>query len=290
MKNKKLYRTLIRLFSKLIKRNKHLPKFLRSCLLLFVVIAAMIYLRANTNGHLYNPIILEDIRTESEVPPEQTVQNIPPGSDADGTEAPQTGSEIYYGTDDLPPYSGMPYVEVNGNIPFFSDEDLTTESYEYYGDLDDLGRCTMTMACIGEDIMPTEERGSIGSVRPSGWHTVKYDIVDGLYLYNRCHLIGYQLAGENANVKNLITGTRYLNVTGMLPFENQVSDYVHATGCHVLYRVTPVFTGDNLVADGVLMEARSVEDGGEGVTFCVFAYNVQPGIWIDYSTGDSGVE
>lgn len=192
--------------------------------------------------------------------------------------------------DDIPAYSGSPYVTVNDNVPYFTDADLTTTSYESYSDLDSLGRCGVAVANIGQDIMPTEERGSIGSVKPSGWHTVKYDVVDGNYLYNRCHLIGYQLSGENANEKNLITGTRYLNVDGMLPFENMVADYVQETGNHVLYRVTPIFDGDNLLASGVLMEAMSVEDEGEDILFCVYCYNVQPGVGIDYATGDSWLE
>jgi len=187
----------------------------------------------------------------------------------------------------IPPFSGEPYVAINGNAPFFVEEEYTTESYEYYSELDELGRCGVTEACIGIDIMPTEDRGDIGSVKPSGWHSVKYDIVDGKYLYNRCHLIGFQLAGENANKKNLITGTRYLNIEGMLPFENMVADYVQETENHVLYRVTPIFEGDDLVAQGVVMEGWSVEDGGDGICFCVFAYNAQPGITIDYATGDS---
>ena len=192
--------------------------------------------------------------------------------------------------EEIPEFSGEPYVAVNGNVPFFMPEEITDESYEYYSELDELGRCGVTMACIGIDIMPTEERGEIGSVKPTGWQSVKYDIVDGKYLYNRCHLIGFQLAGENANKRNLITGTRYLNIEGMLPFENLVADYVQETKNHVLYRVTPIFEGDNLVAHGVLMEGYSVEDEGEGVCFCVYAYNAQPGIIIDYQTGDSREE
>ena len=192
--------------------------------------------------------------------------------------------------EEIPEFSGAAYVAVNGNVPFFMPEEITDESYEYYSELDELGRCGTTMACIGIDIMPTEERGEIGSVKPSGWHSVKYDIVDGKYLYNRCHLIGFQLAGENANKRNLITGTRYLNIEGMLPFENLVADYVQETKNHVLYRVTPIFEEDNLVAHGVLMEGYSVEDEGEGVCFCVYAYNAQPGIHIDYKTGNSREE
>lgn len=188
----------------------------------------------------------------------------------------------------VPAFSGKPYVALDDNQPHFSAKDKKRRSaYESYAPLDSLGRCGVAFACLCKETMPTEKRGEIGQVRPSGWHTVKYDTVDGKYLYNRCHLIGYQLTAENANVKNLITGTRYLNVQGMLPFENLTADYVKETGNHVMYRVTPVFEGNNLVASGVLMEAESVEDQGEGVLFCVYVYNVQPGIAIDYATGES---
>lgn len=187
----------------------------------------------------------------------------------------------------VPAYSRQAYVPVNNNVPFFTDTEIETESFETYSPLDGLGRCGVAYASVGQDLMPTQDRGSIGQVKPTGWHTVKYDNVDGKYLYNRCHLIGYQLTAENANEENLITGTRYLNIEGMLPFENLVADYVKETGNHVMYRVTPVFEGKNLVASGVLMEGKSVEDNGEGVLFCAYAYNVQPGIFIDYATGDS---
>lgn len=190
----------------------------------------------------------------------------------------------------VPAYDGKAYVAVNDNVPFFTEEELSSASYETYGELDPLGRCTVCVASVGQDLMPAEECGNIGAVKPTGWHTVKYDFVDGKYLYNRCHLIGYQLTGENANEKNLITGTRYLNIEGMLPFENMVADYVKETDQHVMYRVTPVFEGDNLLAAGVLMEGKSVEDNGEGVLFCVFAYNVQPGVSIDYATGESSAD
>lgn len=189
--------------------------------------------------------------------------------------------------EDIPEFNGFPYVEINGNVPSFTEDDLTARSFESYGELDSLGRCTTALACIGKDLMPTQERGSIGQVKPTGWHLVKYDGVDGKYLYNRCHLIGYQLTGENANEQNLITGTRYLNVAGMLFFEDIVADYIKDTGNHVLYRVTPVFEGGNLVANGVVMEAMSVEDRGEGISFNVYCYNNQPGIIIDYATGNS---
>lgn len=187
----------------------------------------------------------------------------------------------------LPPYSGQAYVEVYDNIPQFEDYEIVGGSFEYYSYLDDMGRCDVCMASVAEDIMPTEERGSISSVTPTGWQSVKYDVVSGKYLYNRCHLIGFQLTGENANKRNLITGTRYLNVDAMLPFENMVADYIEATGNHVMYRSTPVFSGDNLVADGVLLEGYSVEDNGEGISFCIYCYNVQPNIQIDYKTGNS---
>ena len=191
---------------------------------------------------------------------------------------------------DVPAFSGEPFVVISDNIPEFSKEDLVEESYEYYSPLDSLERCGYAMACIGRDIMPTEDRESISSVKPSGWVQNQYDFVDGKSLYNRCHLIGFQLTGENANERNLITGTRYCNVEGMLPFENMIADYVKETGNHVLYRVTPVYDGDNLVARGVQMEARSVEDNGAGVCFHVYVYNNQPGVIIDYATGDNRAE
>lgn len=185
-------------------------------------------------------------------------------------------------------YNGEPYVELNDNVPNFTTrEKNNAKAFENYHRLDALGRCGTAYANICKELMPTEKRGAIGMVKPSGWNTVKYDVVDGKYLYNRCHLIGFQLAGENANKKNLITGTRYLNVDGMLPFEDEVADYVKDTDQHVLYRVTPVFKGDNLVAEGVEMEAYSVEDKGKGICFHVFVYNVQPGVTIDYATGKS---
>lgn len=198
-----------------------------------------------------------------------------------------TGTASAFNAADVPAYSGEPYTAVNNNEPYFTSDNLITEAFENYSELDALGRCGVAYANVCLETMPTEKRGSISEVKPTGWHSVKYDNVDGKSLYNRCHLIGYQLTAENANQQNLITGTRYLNVDGMLPFENMVADYVKETDNHVLYRVTPIFTGDNLVADGVLMEGYSVEDEGDGICFCVYAYNVQPGITIDYATGDS---
>ena len=190
---------------------------------------------------------------------------------------------------EIPPYTSEPYTEINDNIPFFTNDEITDQSFEAYSPLDALGRCGTAFACVGQELMPTEGRGSIGQIKPSGWHLVKYDCVDGKYLYNRCHLIGYQLTAENANERNLITGTRYLNIEGMLPFENQVTDYVQQTNNHVLYRATPIFEGANLLASGVLIEGYSVEDSGAGICFCVYAFNVQPGVQIDYATGESSL-
>ena len=188
-------------------------------------------------------------------------------------------------------YDGsVAYVEVNGNKPFFEDKDLTTSSFEEYSDLDGLERCGVAYACVGPETMPTESRGEIGQIKPTGWVQNKYDgIVDSKppYLYNRCHLIAYCLTAENANEKNLITGTRYMNVEGMLPFEEEVAKYIDDTNNHVMYRVTPYFEGTNLLANGVLMEAYSVEDDGVGICFCVYCYNIQPGVEIDYKTGEN---
>ncbi len=209
---------------------------------------------------------------------------------ADGPQEDLVNNNSYVSLDAIPAYDGKAYVAVNNNEPFFTDSDMTTTAFENYSDLDPLGRCGVAYANICKDIMPTEERGKIGMIKPSGWHTVKYDVIKDRYLYNRCHLIGYQLAGENANPKNLITGTRYLNVDGMLPFENLVADYVNNTGNHVLYRVTPMFSGSNLVANGVLIEAKSVEDNGGGILFNVYCYNVQPGVGINYENGDSWLD
>lgn len=207
--------------------------------------------------------------------------------DADGKDS-DSATQSLDNLKDHAAYNGEPYVELNDNVPNFTTrEKNNTKAFENYHRLDALGRCDTAYANICKELMPTEKRGAIGMVKPSGWNTVKYDVVDGKYLYNRCHLIGFQLAGENANKKNLITGTRYLNVDGMLPFEDEVADYVKDTDHHVLYRVTPVFKGDNLVAEGVEMEAYSVEDKGKGICFHVFVYNVQPGVTIDYANGES---
>ena len=196
-------------------------------------------------------------------------------------------NNVIYTIEDIPDYNGKPYVYINNNIPYFTEEEYTTKVFEKYSNLDYLKRAGTAYSCIGKELMPKEDRTSIGMIKPSGWHTVKYDIVDGKYLYNRCHLIGYQLTGENANEKNLITCTRYMNTSSMLIFENKVSKYIKETSNHVLYRVTPIYKGSNLLATGVLIEAYSVEDNGKGIKFNVFIYNIQEGIEIDYKTGDS---
>lgn len=206
-----------------------------------------------------------------------------------GSQGGSVGGQGGINVSSVPAYSGTPFVAINNNVPTFSSAELTTKAYESYSSLDGLGRCGVAIASCGKEIMPKdgEERGSISSIKPSGWVQASYDIVSGGYLYNRCHLIGWQLSAENANNRNLITGTRYMNTEGMLPFENMVADYIHETGNHVAYRVTPIYSGNNLVASGVQLEAYSIEDDGEGICFNVYVYNVQPGITINYATGSS---
>ena len=243
--------------------------------------------------HFVAPDVLEqfnwqDVTTSvsqiSELPQEilEQVKNEPDSETATNT---SNSTEEQLAAFDIPTYNSEPYVVINENQPFFTE--TTVSCFEEYPELDDLGRCGAAYACIGIETMPTEERESISQVKPSGWNNNPYDFVDGGYVYNRCHLIGFQLTGENANEENLVTGTRYMNVQGMLPFENEVADYVASTGNHVMYRVTPIFEGDNLVCSGVLMEAYSVEDSGAGVQFCVYCFNVQPGVSIDYRTGEN---
>ncbi|MGL5258754.1 MAG: DNA/RNA non-specific endonuclease [Lachnospiraceae bacterium] len=225
--------------------------------------------------------ISENIRIE------ETIKSVKPQTTTTET---LSVSHVEFSLENIPVYSGKAYITVNNNIPYFTDTELTTTAFETYSNLDALGRCGVAYANICMEIMPTEKREGIGSVKPTGWHTIKYDCVDGKYLYNRCHLIGFQLAGENANTKNLITGTRYLNIDGILPFENMIADYVKETNHHVLYRVTPIYDGNNLIATGVLLEAKSVEDNGEGILFNVFCYNNQPGVVINYADGSSQLE
>ena len=266
--------------------NKRLCKVLSALILVLSLVLSLAGCSGADIAESINPSQNESTTVQTDKAGNSSNKNN--SADKNDTLAAGTDSADWRAT--LPEYSDSPYVIVNNNEPFFTENDMTVDSFEYYGELDELGRCTVAYASIGKDLMPTEKRGSIGSVKPTGWHTVKYDNVDGKYLYNRCHLIGYQLTAENANKNNLITGTRYLNVDGMLLFENMVADYIKETNNHVLYRVTPIFTGDNLLADGVLMEAESVEDNGEGISYNVFCYNVQPGVKIDYVTGDSSLE
>lgn len=212
-------------------------------------------------------------------------------SDPPAIEEVKHAASYPFSLSEVPGWNGdAAYCIVNDNTPFFTKEEVSGLTQERYARLDDLGRCGQAVALISRETMPTEERGSIGQIKPSGWHTVRYDdLIEDRYLYNRCHLIGYQLTGQNANDRNLITGTRYLNISGMLPFENDVAEYVRHSGNHVLYRVTPMFDGDNLICSGILMEALSVEDHGDGIQFCVYCYNVQPSIEIDYVTGESRI-
>lgn len=264
-------------------KNKRL-----SSLLAFLMIFVILMTGCSTTYDQDTPTgtpVQEEITGTAGVSPDDKVVSEP-----DETEKTPEANASSVNLSNIPAYSNKPYVEINNNIPYFTKSDMTTAAFEEYSSLDSLGRCGVAYANICKEIMPTEERGNIGSVKPSGWHSIRYENVDGKYLYNRCHLIGFQLAGENANTRNLITGTRYLNINGMLPFENMVDDYVEETNNHVLYRVTPIFEGDNLLASGVLMEGWSVEDDGDGICFNVFCYNVQPGIKIDYTDGSSEAE
>lgn len=259
------------------------------------LIAILAMLLALFGAYYDAPSIAEADHQQNEPTQLELVAPAQPSGETIGSEPAQETPELDYraGLDSfalstLPEYQTSPYCEVNGNQPFFSAEAYPTECFEYYAPLDDLGRCGVTMAHVGKELMPTEERRSIGMIKPSGWHTVRYDdLIEDHYLYNRCHLLAYQLTGENANVRNLITGTRYMNTEGMEPFESMVAGYVRRTGGKVLMRVTPIFNGDDLLARGVLMEAASTGDNGAGICFCVFVYNVQHGVVIDYATGDS---
>lgn len=233
-------------------------------------------------------IIQEETPIESEAEPDAIAEEEnEPKTEINSSLPTETTS---FDINSIPDYSGIAYIPINGNIPFFTQADYTTTSFETYSPLDSLGRCGVAYACLGSNLMPTEERGNIGSVKPSGWQTIRYECVDGLYLYNRCHLIGFQLSGENANTRNLITGTRSMNVDAMLDFENMVADYIKETDNHVLYRVTPIFEGSNLLATGVLMEGYSVEDDGDEICFNVFCYNEQPGIIINHADGSNRAE
>lgn len=253
---------------KTLRSQKNKPLFITVGIIVFIVLAVLFFTNEKFRGFVEDTYFGQ----------QETRNNV--------ADAP-IGTPSEFDLSALPEYSGTPYCTVNGGVPFFTEEEITDVSFEKYSPLDSLGRCGTAFACIGKDIMPTEKRESIGHIKPTGWKSVQYDHVDGKSLYNRCHLIGFQLAGENDNEKNLITGTRYMNVDGMLPFENMIADYVKETDNHVMYRVTPVFKDSEPVARGVLMEAYSVEDDGDGISFNVYAYNVQPMIEIDYSNGES---
>lgn len=263
----------------------------RRLLISFILISIMLQVSCGVPSELQEISVSEPVEEDFAEEPiavtETETEILPTEEIIEESESEQSTERSVSETDEaiIPPYQGSLSVEINGNVPSFHDNEKTTESFESYSDLDELGRCGVAYACIGSDLMPTEERGQIGEIRPSGWHTVKYDGIDGNYLYNRCHLIAYCLTGENANEKNLITGTRYMNKEGMNPYENMVADYINRTGHHVLYRVTPIFDGDNLLASGVEMEAESMED--DEISFHVYCYNVQPGIEIDYASGES---
>lgn len=263
-----------------------MKKRLLSGLLAVCVVAGLL---SGCGGQTQTPVPQPEPPMQSEAAPQPRPETPVPEQPQQTPGQPEGPKEPeVFSLELVPAYTDMAYVPIHENVPYFTADEMSLESFEYYSLLDDLGRCGVVLANVGQDLMPTEERESIGSVKPSGWQTARYDgVVDGKYLYNRCHLIGFQLTGENANKQNLITGTRYLNIEGMLPFENMVADYVKETGNHVMYRVTPVYEGTDLVARGVLMEGYSVEDQGEGICFCIYAYNVQPGIEIDYATGES---
>lgn len=277
--------------------NTEERKYRRRAILYLIAVICVCMLTAYVL-HMWNVQLqmMQDIETQQQsdeliliTDPSQE-QNKPQGQEPQANQIVQIGAGGALDLSQIPAYSGKPYAVINNNEPFFTEEEITTKSYEKYSPLDNLGRCQACIACIGKDIMPSDKRGEISSVKPSGWVNNSYDFIDGNYVYNRCHLIGFQLAGENANDRNLITGTRYMNVQGMLPFENMVTDFVKESNEHVMYRVTPIYRGDNLVADGVLMEAMSVEDEGDSILFNVFCYNVQPGIVIDYATGKNWLD
>ena len=259
---------------------------------LLEVSSSNVQIRTETSQISTNHVVTEENTTNTPVgtEPDETKSDTDSISVTEVTTIVSKKPYTTFSLDEIPPFDASPYTIINDNIPYFTNDEITTQSYEYYPELDDLGRCGACIACISLDMMPKNERERIGMIKPSGWQISKYDFIEGKHLFQRCHLIGYQLTGENANLSNLITGTRYMNVQGMLPFENKTANYIKSTGNHVMYRVTPVFEGDNLVASGVLMEAYSVEDKGQGLCFNVFCWNSQPGVVIDYATGDNHLD
>ena len=264
-------------------KNKQTEKIISTLIIIILIIASWV-INKQENNNAENQIKETNITTEQTQTIEKvntnTTQNL-----SSKTQKENTGENTKYNLSNIPEYTDTIYTEINNNIPYFEEKEHTTKAFENYSQLDNLKRCGVAYANICKEIMPTEKRGDISNVKPTGWKQAKYD---GNFLYNRCHLIGYQLAGENANELNLITGTNYFNVEGMLPFENKVAEYIEKNNNnHVLYRVTPDFKGDNKVASGVEMEAYSVEDNGRGISFNVYVYNVQPGITINYQTCES---
>ena len=249
-----------------------------SAVLLVLLLLAFLRIQEKENaGGTGSPVPGSTQESQTETNPESNTES--------NAETPANGTAEQFTLEMVPPYSGRAYADINGDVPFFTEEEVTAEAFHEYWPLDELGRCTGAYACVGPETLPKQKRGDISMVKPTGWNTNRYDDIDGEMLFNRCHLIGHLLTGQDANERNLVTGTRYMNVEGMLPFEESVAMYVEGTGHHVMYRVRPYFDGDDLVCRGVLMEARSVED--PQVQFCAFCYNVQPGITIDYATGDN---
>ena len=265
------------------RKRRLIRKGVSAVLLVFMVLA-FVWIRLRESRVSFPAVGPEQKKEqEAEADPTGEASTEPGGEMPD--EVPGTGSADIFTLEMVPPYSGKAYADINDDVPFFAEEEMTTEAFHQYWPLDELGRCTGAYACVGPETLPKQERGEIWEIRPSGWNTNRYSDIDGEMLFNRCHLIGHLLTGQDANERNLITGTRYMNVEGMLPFEESVVRYVEGTGHHVMYRVRPFFDGDNMVCTGVLMEARSVED--PRVQFCAFCYNVQPGFEIDYATGDN---
>lgn len=270
-----------------IGRRRMLKKVFSAILLVLMILAFIVIQKRENEGTLEASGPAQTQEAAGHADSQESIEAQSPvqsPAERPAQEQPQKTADDFT-LDMVPPYSGQAYADINGDVPFFTEEEMTTEAFHEYWPLDELGRCTGAYACVGPETLPTQKRGDISSVKPSGWNTNRYSDIDGEMLFNRCHMIGHMLTGQDANERNLITGTRYMNTEGMLPFEESVVMYVEGTGHHVMYRVRPYFDGDNLVCDGVLMEARSVED--PLVQFCAFCYNVQPGFEIDYATGDN---
>ncbi|MDO4663912.1 MAG: DNA/RNA non-specific endonuclease [Erysipelotrichaceae bacterium] len=270
-------------------------KRISNLFLFLCLITTMIGCGADSSSSLASSLvnsqeIVEQSTTSNSISEEQSAQSSTSAIQSQEDQQPNP-AKLPITLADIPEYSGQPYVEINGNVPYFEENEKTTTAFQHYFELDELGRVTMAYGSLGQEILPEEERGDISSIHPTGWVQNRYECIkDGQALYNRCHLIAFSLSGQNANPKNLMTGTRYMNVKGMQPFESRTLDFIRKTNKHVMYQVTPLFEGDNLVANGVLMQAKSVEDDGQGLSFNVFCYNVQPGICINYRTGENWLE